>query len=89
MLFSLPSDTISGITAFTLDFFNSIKSYIVLALGTGLGLILLGYTYEIFFSYGVRVRKEARRRFGIIASEIEEEEFEEDVEEKLNEMMLD
>jgi hypothetical protein len=85
MLFSLPENTISGVIGYAFNFFDSIKIYIFLAMGVGLGLIILGIIYDLFFSYGAEVRGTARRRL----AEEEDDDFEEDVEEEMTRSLLE
>jgi hypothetical protein len=89
MLFSLPDNTISGIIGYAFDFFATLKIYIFLAMGVGLGLLVLGIIYELFFSYGAEVKRTARGRIAETEEEEEEEEFEEDVGEEISEMLLE
>lgn len=49
MLFPLPANTISGITGFIFDFFDATKIYIFLAIGVGLGLLIIDLVYDLFF----------------------------------------
>ncbi|MCJ7619396.1 MAG: hypothetical protein MUP64_04155 [Anaerolineae bacterium] len=85
MLFSLPENTISGVIGYAFNFFDSIKIYIFLAMGVGLGLLILGIIYEFFFSYGAEVRGTARRRL----AEEDDDDFEEDVEAEMAEILLE
>jgi len=85
MLFSLPENTISGVIGYAFNFFDSVKIYIFLAMGVGLGLIILGIIYDLFFSYGAEVRGTARRRL----AEEEDDDFEEDVEEEMTRSLLE
>jgi hypothetical protein len=89
MLFSLPDGTIQGITGYAFEMFDSAKVYIFLALGVGLGLIILGIIYDLFFSFGSSVKKEARRRIKQDEEEEEENEFQEAVDETITEMLLE
>lgn len=86
MLFSLPDNTISGIIGYAFNFFDSIKIYIFLAMGVGLGLLILGIIYEMFFSYGAEVKRTARGR---LAEEDDDDDFEEDVEAEMTERLLE
>jgi hypothetical protein len=85
MLFSLPENTISGIIGYAFNFFDSIKIYIFLAMGVGLGLLVLGIIYELFFSYPAEVRRTARGRL----AEEDDDDFEEDVEAEMSEILLE
>jgi hypothetical protein len=89
MLFSLPDNTTSGIIGFAFDFFNATKVYIFLAIGVGLGLLIVEIIYDLFFSYGAEVKTEAKRRILKMEAEEEEEEFEEDVGEAISDIMLE
>jgi hypothetical protein len=86
MLFSLPDNTITGIIGYAFDFFDSIKLYILLAMGVGLGLLIVGIIYDLFFSYGAEVKKEAKYRFAERREEEEEHIREWDIQEELEEM---
>jgi len=85
MFFSLPDNTISGIIGYAFDFFDSVKIYILLALGVGLGLLILGIIYDLFFSYGAEVRGTAKRRL----AEEDDDDFEEDVEAEMSGILLE
>jgi hypothetical protein len=89
MLFSLPDNTISEIIGYAFNLFDSLKVYIFLALGVGLGLLIVGIIYDIFFSYGADVKREAYRKISKANEEEEEEEFEEDVEEEITNILLE
>lgn len=85
MLFSLPENTISGVIGYAFNFFDSIKIYIFLSMGVGLGLIIIGIIYDLFFSYRADVGRTARSRL----KEEEDDDFEEDVEEEMANILLE
>ncbi len=82
-MFNLPNDAIPAILNYVGQFFSDIKVFIYLALGVGIGLLVLRMIYDTFFSYKVRVHSEATKRLAEMEEEIEEEEFEEDVQEEI------
>jgi len=86
MLFSLPDNTISEIIGYVFNFFDSVKTYLFLALGVGLGLIILGIIYELFFSYQAEVKRTARRR---IREDETDDDFEEDVGAEMDEILFE
>lgn len=55
-------------------------------MGVGLGLLILGIIYGLFFSYGAEVRRTARGR---LAEDEDDDDFEEDVEAEMTEILLE
>jgi hypothetical protein len=54
-------------------------------MGVGLGLIIIGIIYDLFFSYRADVGRTARSRL----KEEEDDDFEEDVEEEMANILLE
>ncbi len=87
-MFNIPN-LIGGILGYTTAFFDDVKIYVFLALGVGLGLLLLDIIYQIGFGYKSRVKREAKHRISEMAEQEEEEEFEEDVEEEVSDLLFE